>query len=69
MSDKTILHDWQPVVTPNGDRGWQCRRCRLTAITLTERLGGAECETSMRDDWLSEDIKRAQGRLKEWGHE
>jgi len=27
-------HDWHPVTAPNGDRGFQCARCRLTAISL-----------------------------------
>jgi hypothetical protein len=27
-------HDWLQVTAPNGDRGYQCQRCRLTAISL-----------------------------------
>jgi hypothetical protein len=30
----TDQHDWLQVTAPNGDRGYQCQRCRLTAITL-----------------------------------
>lgn len=27
-------HEWLAVTAPNGDRGFQCRLCRLTRITL-----------------------------------
>lgn len=27
-------HDWREIVAPNGDRGFQCQRCRLTCIAL-----------------------------------
>jgi hypothetical protein len=30
----TTTHDWIAVTAPNGDRGFQCSRCKLTAIHL-----------------------------------
>jgi hypothetical protein len=36
-------HDWRRVTAPNGDQGWQCARCKLTAITLPVHDGVAEC--------------------------
>jgi hypothetical protein len=31
-------HDWRAVTAPNGDQGWQCQRCKLTAFTLPLRV-------------------------------
>jgi hypothetical protein len=39
----TDQHDWAQVTAPNGDRGYQCRRCRLTAITLPVPPAVAHC--------------------------
>ncbi len=30
----TDQHQWEPFTAPNGDRGFVCRQCRLTAIHL-----------------------------------
>jgi hypothetical protein len=34
MPDAATIHDWIAVTAPNGDRGFQCSRCNLTAIHL-----------------------------------
>ena len=37
-------HQWWPVTAPNGERGWRCERCGLTAVRLTEKLWHAPCD-------------------------
>ena len=29
-----MTHEWLAITAPNGDQGYQCQRCRLTAIHL-----------------------------------
>lgn len=36
-------HHWLAVIAPNGDRGYQCVRCRLTAISLPVPASVAPC--------------------------
>ena len=37
-------HQWWPVTAPNGDRGWRCERCGLTAVRLTKQMWEAACD-------------------------
>ena len=32
-----MAHDWLAITAPNGEQGYQCQRCRLTAIHLPVR--------------------------------
>jgi hypothetical protein len=36
-------HDWIAVTAPNGDCGFQCSRCKLTAISLPVPKECAHC--------------------------
>lgn len=37
-AENTDGHDWLAITAPNGDWGYQCIRCRLTAITRWHRI-------------------------------
>jgi hypothetical protein len=32
-----MAHEWLAITAPNGEQGYQCQRCRLTAIHLPVR--------------------------------
>jgi hypothetical protein len=32
-----MTHEWLAITAPNGEQGYQCQRCRLTAIHLPVR--------------------------------
>ena len=38
MTKTTSEHEWLAVTAPNGDQGYQCINCSLTAITLWHRI-------------------------------
>jgi hypothetical protein len=40
-------HAWLLVTAPNGDQGWRCARCRLTTITMTDRLREEICPVAL----------------------